>query len=53
MKTLIINAYDREYRGVRYTHCEVTGRYFCKVLEEVFYDEDDIQDAIDRHFLED
>lgn len=42
-----------EYRGVRYYHCEVTGRYFCNALDDVEYSEDEMHHAIDRHLDED
>lgn len=45
---------DFIYRGIKIIHCEVTGRYFARtVLDDTYFDEDEIKEAIDRHLDED
>jgi hypothetical protein len=36
------------YRDVTYYYCQVTGRYFSPALDEIFFTEDDIKDAINE-----
>jgi hypothetical protein len=37
------------YRDVTYYYCQVTGRYFSPALDEIFFTEDDIKDAINYY----